>query len=130
MADHSDDPLARLQAIQVQPTSYSEFAAMAQSAADHLQALGIRYRGTRFHRYLEFLQVATQRTYPRTVDWTRDRKRQLYEAEAIGQCVQLASAVGLENRVDRSLLQQRLRNVLAGSDVLENDDADDRPRNL
>ncbi len=116
-------------AIRIQPTSYSEFAQLARSAAKGVEALGIRYRGTRFQRYVEFLEEATRRTYPRSIDWNRDRSAQIYEAEAIGQCVQLASSLGLQGRVDPELLKERLNEIVSGRDVVDDEDADDPSRN-
>lgn len=120
----------RAQPIDAQPTSYSELASAATRSAERLKALGVRYRGTRFERYVRFLDEATRRSYPRVIDWKRDQQIQILETEAISQCVQLVSALGLSEHVEPELLKTKLTEIVSGHDVVEDEAVDDHPRNI
>lgn len=111
----------------ITPTSRRQFLEVGRVALDRLALLGVAWKGTRFETYLRLLEEAASRTYPRRIDWVKDRGELLVELEAIGQMAQLACATQLRERVERALLLDRLRYVVGGRPIPT--EVDDKPRN-
>jgi len=127
MAPIDYKPLGHPGGARIHPTSYGEIAEKAGTVLAGLRALGVRTSGTRFDRYERFLVDATKRTYPHAIDWVAGAAEHAYEVEAIGQFVQLASALSLRDQLDAELLRLRLVEIVKGP---ESPSDDDRPRNI
>jgi hypothetical protein len=124
--DHKTNVDEALRSAGITPSSYSRFFDVARVALEHVESLGVSWKGTRFQSYFDLLGAAASRSYPRRIEWHEKKSELVAELEAIGQTIQLGCATALREHVDRPILVERLRHVMSGRPEPTDDD---KPRN-
>jgi len=113
-------------------SSFPEYLTQVDRCLAQVDALGLRWRATRFDRYRSALEEAAKAVYPRVVDVKdpaqRERDRLLREAAIQTEQLMVSSETWDEQSQD--VLSSKLKIVLKGRDLPSTKTKDDEgPRN-
>jgi len=110
---------------QLRYRSWAAIGRSLQGALDQVAALGVAWRDTRFEHYLQIIADHAILTREQILE----RPGTTLAAEALRQADQLTEASLLFPTLEKELLIEKLRAVVAGNDLHLAPDTDDRPRN-
>jgi hypothetical protein len=106
--------------------TWSELAEQAKRALATAEQLGVRWVGTRFDAYIRAMKAISETNLAAIAQRTSSSR---IEWEALSQSAQLVNAARLFPLVPADVLTAKLRDILSGPEVLD-EDADDKPRNV
>lgn len=100
---------------------------VASAALEHVAALGLDWRGTRFAPYVQIVEEHRRKDSAFIARYRSDPRIARLTFEAGSQLAQLCMARLSWDQLDKQRLRAALKKVLEGPEI--NDDTDDQPRN-
>lgn len=114
--------------VPIEKNSLKKFAEQLRGTLEKIESRGVKWKNTRFGRYLDVIDKFSQYEFPRPFPFAEPNELALF-SEAACQAQQLIDSEGAWPNTPPEVLRQKLALVVQGPDITPPDHSDDKGRN-